>query len=219
MCFYRFSRWLILAIGLSISPAIAFEIEDQRIYTANPERAVLNIISTADLDIFDPILRAFQAQNPGISINYSVVGTTVLMKAIYEEGAVFDLAISSAMDLQTKLANDGFVQSYRSASTAELPRWARWRDQLFAFTQEPAVLIVSDAYFTPDTTPQNRDALIALLRESPDRFSGRIGTYDVRKSGFGYLVATQDSRNSEAFWRLMEVMGRWMHSYIVAPAI
>ncbi|MGR3662586.1 MAG: ABC transporter substrate-binding protein [Paracoccaceae bacterium] len=208
MCLYRISHWLILAVGLIASPVAAFEIEDQRIYSADPERAILRIISTADLDIFDPILRAFQEQNPGISIDYSVAETTELMKAIYDEGAAYDLVISSAMDLQTKLANDGFVQSYSSAVTSELPGWAKWRDQLFAFTQEPAVLIVSDAFFTPETTPQNRDALIALLRESPDRFAGRIGTYDVRRSGFGYLVATQDSRNSEAFWRLMEVMGR-----------
>jgi iron(III) transport system substrate-binding protein len=208
MCFHRIAHWLIVAIGLASGPVAAFEIEDQRIYSADPEQAVLRIISTADLDVFDPILRAFQEQFPGVSIDYSVAGTTELMKAIYAEDAVFDLAISSAMDLQTKLANDGYVQSYSSAATAALPTWARWRDQLFAFTQEPAVLIVSNAFFTDENTPQNRDALIALLRESPERFAGRIGTYDVRSSGFGYLVATQDSRNSEAFWRLMEVMGR-----------
>lgn len=201
---------LSLTIALCICAKIggAFEIEDQRIYTADPERSVLKIISTADLDVFDPILRAFQEQFPHVSIDYSVAGTTELMKAIYEEEAVFDLAISSAMDLQTKLANDGYARSYSSAATTSLPSWASWRNQVFAFTQEPAVLIVSDQFFTADIIPQNRDALIETLRESPERFAGRIGTYDVRSSGLGYLVATQDSRNSEAFWRLMEVMGR-----------
>lgn len=208
MCFHHIAQGLILGLGVLASTANGYEIEDQRIYAADPEQAVLKIISTADLDVFDPILRAFQVENPGISINYSVAETTELMKAIYDEGAVYDIAISSAMDLQTKLANDGFVQEYGSAATADLPGWASWRNQLFAFTQEPAVLIVSDAFFTADTTPQNRDALITLLRENSERFAGRIGTYDVRRSGFGYLVATQDSRNSEAFWRLMEVMGR-----------
>lgn len=137
---------------------------------------VLRILLTADLDIFDPILRAFQAQNPGLSIDYSVAETTEVMKKIYDEGAVYDLVISSAMDLQTKLANGGFVQSYSSADTSELPGSATWRDQLVAFPQEPAVLIVSDAFFTPETTPQNRDALIALRRKNPERFAGRIGT-------------------------------------------
>ncbi|SMX30113.1 Bacterial extracellular solute-binding protein [Pelagimonas phthalicica] len=185
----------------------AFEIEDQRLYPSDAEASTLRIISTADLNVFDPVLRAFQAQNPGITLDYTVTGTSDLMQAIYTDGAVFDLAISSAMDLQTKLANDGFAVSYQPGSV-DLPDWALWRNQLFAFTLEPAVLVVSKSAFADTEIPQTRDELIALLRGSPERFQGKIGTYDVRRSGFGYLMATQDSRNSEAFWRLMEVMGR-----------
>lgn len=199
---------LIGAICLLATHAAAFEIEDRKLYPADPERAVLKVISTADLNVFDPIIRDFQHRNPGLTIDYTVTGTSDLMQAIYEEGAVFDLAISSAMDLQTKLANDGFAQTYSSAPLEALPDWATWRDQVFAFTQEPAVLVVSTAFFAPGQAPRNRDELIAHLRENPERFQGRVGTYDVRRSGFGYLMATQDSRNSEAFWRLMEVMGR-----------
>jgi iron(III) transport system substrate-binding protein len=56
--------------------------------------------------------------------------------------------------------------------------------------------------------PSSREELIDLLRAHPDIFQGKIGTYDVRTSGLGYLFATQDSRNTEGFWRLTEVMGR-----------
>ncbi|MEP3346597.1 MAG: ABC transporter substrate-binding protein [Litoreibacter sp.] len=204
----HFTLQLIAAMSLWVGAAQAFEIEDRQVYTASPETSVLHIISTADRAVFEPILLAFQADNPGISIDYTITGTTDLMKAIYEEDAVFDLAISSAMDLQTKLANDGYAQSYIPQSAPELPDWAIWRDQLFAFTQEPAVMVVSDKYFDKGTAPQTRDALIELLRQNPEKFRGRVGTYDVRRSGFGYLMATQDSRTSETYWRLMEVMGR-----------
>jgi len=47
-----------------------------------------------------------------------------------------------------------------------------------------------------------------LLREHPEQFRGKVGTYDVRSSGLGYLFATQESRNSENYWRLTEVIGR-----------
>jgi iron(III) transport system substrate-binding protein len=203
---------LAIALGAMISVignlALAYDIEDQRTYLANSEVSVLRVISTADLDVFDPILQAFSAANPSITVEYIVTGTSDLMQAIEVEGAAFDLAISSAMDLQTKLANDGYAQSYVSPFAQNLPNWAIWRDQVFAFTREPAVLVVSNAFFAPDEVPDNRDDLINLLRENPARFQGKIGTYDVRSSGFGYLMATQDSRNSDAFWRLMEVMGR-----------
>jgi iron(III) transport system substrate-binding protein len=198
-----------LALLLAATATRAFEIEEHRAYPATaPQRAVLRIISTADLAVFDPILRAFLSAHPGLAIDYTVTGTSDLMQAIHDDGAAFDLAISSAMDLQTKLVNDGFALTHASPATAALPVWAAWRGQLFAFTQEPAVVVVSNAAFAPGEVPANRDELITLLRENPDRFRDRIGTYDVRRSGFGYLMATQDSRNSEAFWRLMEVMGR-----------
>ncbi|RLJ59509.1 iron(III) transport system substrate-binding protein [Litoreibacter meonggei] len=203
-----FALRLITALSMWAGAASGFEIEDRQIYNAASESSVLRIISTADRAVFEPIIFAFQQANPGISVDYTITGTTDLMKAIYEENAAFDLAISSAMDLQTKLANDGFARSYLPTNAASLPDWAIWRDQLFAFTQEPAVMVVSDTYFSQGAAPQTRDALIALLRANPEKFRGRIGTYDVRRSGFGYLMATQDSRTSETFWRLMEVMGR-----------
>lgn len=56
--------------------------------------------------------------------------------------------------------------------------------------------------------PRTRRDLITLLRDHPDRFRGRIGTYDPETSGAGFLFATQEARQSDAFWRLAEVMGR-----------
>ncbi|MCI2395686.1 substrate-binding domain-containing protein [Aliiroseovarius sediminis] len=211
MCFADISARVmvaLVALTLMTSSALGFEVESRKLYQAKSERSRLKVISTADLNVFDPIIRAFQDAHSGITVDYTVTGTTDLMGALYDEGAVFDLAISSAMDLQTKLANDGFAQDHAPQIATTLPAWATWRDQLFAFTQEPAILVVSDEFFAEGTAPQNRDELIAVLRDNPDRFQGKIGTYDVRRSGFGYLMATQDSRNSDAFWRLMEVMGR-----------
>jgi len=190
------------------APALGFEIEERIQYPAEQETSVLKILSTADREAFEPILNGFQAGHPGISIDYTIASTAEAVKAVSTEGAVFDLVISSAMDLQTKLANDGFAADYRSAATETLPDWAKWRNELFAFSQEPAVVILNDHDFPPGTGPETREDLIALLRSDPGRFRGRIGTYDVRTSGLGYLMATQDARTSETFWRLVEVMGR-----------
>jgi iron(III) transport system substrate-binding protein len=135
------------------------------------------------------------------------VSSVELMAAIEDEEQPFDVALSSAMDLQTKLANDGFALTHKSAATADLPDWGKWRDALFAFTQEPAAIVLSRAAFEGLPLPATRQDLIAILREYPDRFDGKVGTYDVRSSGLGYLFATQDARTSETYWRLSEVMG------------
>lgn len=204
----------IIALGLIgwicalTTVAHGFVAEEERLFEVDAPTATLNILSTADLDIFAPLVEAFQTRNPTVEVRYVTASSSELMKALYEEGAEFDVAISSAMDLQTKLVNDGFALRYVSNETVSLPDWAKWRDRLYAFTQEPAVLVYSKVAFEGLPQPTNRDELIALLRENPDRFNGRVGTYDIRESGAGYLFATQDSRQSESLWRMAEVMGR-----------
>lgn len=205
---HRYITAILTALLLAAMPLAAFEVEDTKLYDSAAETGRLRIVSTADIDVFEPIILAFQQEHPGIAVDYTVASSAEVMNAIYEEGESFDLAISSAMDLQTKLANDGYAHTYQSAVTATLPEWAKWRDQLFAFTQEPAVLVVSDQAFRDIPLPTTREDLIELLRDHPEQFQGRIGTYDVRTSGLGYLFATQDSRNTGSYWRLTELMGR-----------
>lgn len=202
---FGFAAVLIAVLATRLA---AFEIEDHRLYTAPSPQTVLRVISTTDAEPFEPLILAFQAQNPTVTVDYTIASSAEVMKAVYDERAPYDLAISSAMDLQTKIANDGLARSYSSSATEALPQWAKWRNQVFAFTQEPAVLVVGNAYFGNRPPPANREELIAMLRDEAETFHGKVGTYDVRQSGIGYLFATQDSRNSESFWRLTEVMGR-----------
>ncbi|EEE37838.1 extracellular solute-binding protein, family 1 [Rhodobacteraceae bacterium KLH11] len=185
----------------------AFEIENRTRFGSSDNGQVLRIISTADIGFFEPMITAFLAKYPNTEIDYVVASSTEMMRAIQDEGHAFDLAISSAMDLQTKLANDGKAQRYISATTQSLPDWAIWNDMLFAFSQEPAAIVVSKKAFGDVPIPKDRHELINLLRQHPDRFRGRVGTYDVRQSGLGYLFATQDTRASETYWRLTEVFG------------
>lgn len=201
-------RHACLAIVLSLWAGVcaALEVEEQRLYPGTGDR-VLRILSTADLTVFDPFLTAFHRANPQVTVEYVVASSANLHRAI-RNGATFDLAISSAMDLQFQLVNDGFARSHRSAMTEALPDWARWRDLIFAFTTEPAVVVISTDRFKGLPVPGTRQDLIAVLRDNPDRFRGRVGTYDLRDSGLGYLFATQEARATDAYWRLAEVMGR-----------
>ena len=202
-------RHLVLSLVLICATGLvnAFEIEDQARFGPEDAGQVLRIISTADIDFFEPMITSFLATHPDTGIDYVVASSTELMRAIQDEGQAFDVAISSAMDLQTKLANDGKARRHSSSQTQSLPGWAVWNDMLFAFTQEPAAIVLSKAGFGDLPIPRDRHELINLLRQHPERFRGRVGTYDVRTSGLGYLFATQDTRASETYWRLTEVMG------------
>ncbi len=204
-------RGILFALGvmLSAASAAAFEVEATRDFGPEAPALQLSVLSTTDTAILEPVIRAWLARSPGLGLRYVMASSQEVHRAIAEEGAAFDLVISSAMDLQMKLANDGFALPLPDDLVAAQPVWARWRDLLVSVAQEPVVLILSDkALRAGEEVPRTRRDLITLLRDNPDRFRGRVGTYDPAESGAGYLFAAQDARLSDTFWRLAEVMGR-----------
>ncbi len=198
-------RYLI-ALILVLNPlsGSAQDWEDRRIFNDGAEGARLRILSSTDTVLFAPLIDAFVAENPLISVEYLVSGTADINNRVRATPDAFDVVISSAMDLQLKLANDGYALPL---DNMPVPPWAQWHDSLFAFTSEPATIVINRTAFEGQPIPQTRQSLIEALRERPNAFRGKVGTYDVRQSGLGYLFATQDARASETYWRLMEVMG------------
>jgi iron(III) transport system substrate-binding protein len=203
------AAFLALVLNLCLPfAAHSFQTEEEKYFPAEGSASrVLSILSTTDTSVLAPVIADFQHRHPGIAVRYVVASSQEVFSAIYDEGLPFDLVISSAMDLQMKLANDGFAAPHVPAQVARIPPWARWQDRLYAFAQEDVVLLVSRKALGGLPLPETRRDLIELLRENPVLFRGRIGTYDPALSGAGYLFATQDTRQSDSFWRLAEVMG------------
>ncbi|MEP1765509.1 MAG: ABC transporter substrate-binding protein [Sulfitobacter sp.] len=197
---------IIIAIILWVMPValVAQDWEDRRLFNAQGAALRMRILSSTDTSLFAPVIESFVSQYPQIGIEYLVMGTTDLNEIFRANPEAFDLVISSAMDLQLKAANDGLA---RPIPDLIHPPWAQWRHSLFAFTSEPAAIVINRDAFEGHVIPKTRQELIEALRARPETFNGRVGTYDVRDSGLGYLFATQDARASETYWRLMEVMG------------
>lgn len=198
-------RFVTLSFCLTF-PAFGLEIEVERHF--GPESgAEISVLSTTDVTAIAEVLQDYVDRNAGQRIRYVQASSLEVFRAIHDDGAEFDLVMSSAMDLQMKLANDGFAASIMPR-TGRLPDWARWRDQLFGVGLEPVVTLASRKGLQGLALPRTRRDLIALLRENPRIFDGGIASYDPVKAGVGYFLISQDSQQSEGFWRLAEVMGR-----------
>jgi ABC-type Fe3+ transport system substrate-binding protein len=171
----------------------------------------LTLYAAADLEIMRPLLEGFQAAHPDIAIVYHDLNTMDLYQRVIREAesglGSADVALSSAMDLQIKLVNDGYAQALSSLPARRLPEWAVWRYEAFGFTYEPVVLVYNNAQFRPDEVPRTRHQLIRLLKEQADRYRGRVATYDPERSGVGYLFATQDTQYFQDFWELANAFG------------
>jgi len=174
------------------------------------EQRTLNIYSTVDLDAFEPILKAFVETYPATKVAYYDVNSLELYHKVMAEKdrPKASLIVSSAMDLQLKLVNDAYAKTYQSSMTQALPEMAKWRNQIFAFSLEPVVMLVNQNLFPGGELPKNRLDLLQIMRHHSQAFQGKIGTYDIRKSGVGYLLASQDARQADATWgRMIEAFG------------
>ncbi|WP_460449005.1 sensor histidine kinase [Alsobacter sp. SYSU BS001988] len=198
---------LALAALSAPGPARAADPVVTRFEAAAPSGRTLVIAGATDRAQFAPVIRDFQETRPDVAVAYVDLDTSDLQER-FLAGSIQpppDLLISSAIDLQVKLANDGLALAHDSAFTRALPPWARWRNEVFGFTFEPAV-IVTNPDLVPEP-PRSRSALAQLMDRDADRFRGKVATYDIVRSGVGHLLAAQDAQVSSVFWRLASAMG------------
>lgn len=171
----------------------------------------LVIYSTTDTDIFEPIIDDFTALQPDIKVIYELMDAQPLYERVIQEeeagSSGGDLILSSAMDLQVMLVNDGYALPHTSVSAKALPHWANWRDEAYGITFEPAVMVFNRHLMADRPLPQSRQDLLTALRTDQEFWKGRIGTYDISASSVGYLLASQDDRRSGDFDLLFTALG------------
>jgi iron(III) transport system substrate-binding protein len=213
-------RALALAVALIFfaTPRQARAAEEERpatakdVVSAAEQEGKLTIYSTTDSALVQPLLKDFAALYPKIPVEYTDMNSTELYNRVISEAAAGsvagDLLWSSAMDLQVKLANDAFAQAYATPEASHLPKWAVWRNEAYATTFEPIVFVYNKRLLKPEEVPQSHADLAKALESAPDRWKGKITSYDPERSGIGFLLITQDSRLDPNFAQTERAYGR-----------
>ncbi len=187
---------------VSFSPA-AFAADAALVEAATKEGAV-SVYTSTDISQAQGLLDAFAAKYPGIRIDYNDVGTNGAYNRVIAEAAASqmggDIVWSSAMDLQMKLAADGYLDAYASPEAGALPDWGKYQDMLYATTIEPVGIIYNKLSVSEGEVPHTRAELIAFLG-NPE-IAGRVATFDPEKSGSGFLFHTNDALQTADFWEL-----------------
>lgn len=172
---------------------------------------VLTVYSALDTPVAKPIVAGFQAANPDVVVRYEELLTSDIYDRIVAETdagrPTADLAFSSAMDLQVKLANDGYAQESELPMSARWPRWANWRNTAYALTFEPAVFVYHKPSFREAPPPATRGQFVGYLKEQGDRVFGRIATYDIERSGVGFMFMSRDQEQFPDIWSVVRAMG------------
>ncbi|WP_246164933.1 sensor histidine kinase [Pigmentiphaga aceris] len=194
------------------------------IYPAPQKNLLDRTVSVAgptDTVVFTEIARQFQRSWPDVTVVYRELnGFELYREVIAGKLPSVDVLVSSSIDLQVRLANDGYALPHVSRHAEGVPAWARWRTEVFGFTFEPIVIVYNPKRFTPDTVPHSRQALLNLLETQLPVLDNRVGSYDIATSGLAYLLASQDAVVSSNFWGLANALGRaHVHLHSTAAAI
>lgn len=157
-----------------------------------------------------PVLAGFRARFPGVRLSYVDLNASDLYHRFVAESDAHrpsaDLVISSAMDLQIKLINDGYAQAYASPEKPALPADAVWKNQGYGITAEPIVFIYNRRLIRDAQAPQTHADVATFLRRQKVRLSGKVATFDPAASGVGYLYLQQDLALTRDTWGLLEAL-------------
>jgi iron(III) transport system substrate-binding protein len=176
------------------------------------EGVPLVVSASIEAGFMRPFLLAFQRHNPTVSIAYIQSRNDHLLvralDACHRAQRAADIYLTSSTDHLVRLANENCAKGLPASIGQSAPAQAAWRDEVVAFTVEPAAFVFSRQL--PDlngSLPASHIELLDWLRQLPAG-GERVGTYDIEASADGYDLAASDSRQEALYGRLLESLGR-----------
>lgn len=171
----------------------------------------LVIYSATDTKAVEPLIKDFRSMYPDVQVEYNDMNSTEVYNRYISEvaagGNSADLMWSSAMDLQTKLVSDGYGMQYATPEISHIPQWAVWNKSAYGTTFEPSVFVYNKRLVSADEVPKTHAEFARLLNSKTEKFKNKVTTYDIEKSGVGFMFITQDSRENKDFWDLAKAFG------------
>jgi iron(III) transport system substrate-binding protein len=167
------------------------------------------IYGATDSKATQPLIKDFNALYPGITIEYNDMNSTEVYNRYISEvaagGNTADVMWSSAMDLQMRLASDGYAMAYKSVEAPKIPGWAIWNDMAYGTTFEPAAIVYNKRLVDAKEVPQTHADFMKLI--TTEKFKDKVTTYDIEKSGVGFMFMTQDASMFNQFPALSQAFG------------
>jgi iron(III) transport system substrate-binding protein len=157
-----------------------------------------------------PLVKEFEAMYPGVKVEYTDMNSTELFNRFISETAAqtasADVVWSSAMDQTVKMISDGYALTYDSPESKSLPEWSLFQKQGYGTTFEPVGLVYNKRLLPAADVPKTHAEFLKLISDTT-RFQGKVTSYDIEKSGVGFLFLTNDIRINEAqTWDIVKAM-------------
>lgn len=201
-----------IAFSVSAQNPAGYPADYSKIVDAAKKEGKVVIYSATDTKAVEPLIKEFKAMYPDVQVEYNDMNSTEVYNRYISEmaagGNSADLMWSSAMDLQIKLVSDGYGLKYPSPEMKSIPQWAMWNEAAYGTTFEPVVFVYNKRLVAADEVPTTHAEFANLLNTKTEKFKNKVTTYDIEKSGVGFMFITQDSRENKDFWDLAKAFGK-----------
>ena len=203
-----------IALAFAAAPVLAqvpagYPASYQQLIDAAKKEGKLVVYGATDSKAVQPLVKDFNALYPGITVEYNDMNSTEVYNRFISEAAAggdtADALWSSAMDLQIKLAAGGYALPYKSVEADKIPGWAVWKDMAYGTTYEPAVFVYNKRLVTGAEIPQTHADFARIIAQP--KFKDKVTTYDIEKSGVGFMFMTQDAQDFPQFGALQQAFG------------
>ncbi|ALU91635.1 ABC-type Fe3+ transport system, periplasmic protein [Herbaspirillum rubrisubalbicans M1] len=216
-------RRLSIALGLALALPVTFSgvahadtpagypADYAKVIEGAKKEGKVVIYSTTDSKAAEALIKDFSALYPAVKVEYNDMNSTEAYNRFISEaaagGATADVMWSASMDLQVKLAAEGYAVAYKSPEAAALPAWANWKDTAYGTTFEPAAIVYNKRLVSEAEVPTSHAEFTKLLTSKQDKFKNKVTTYDIEKSGVGFSLMTYDLKYNPQFWDFARAMG------------
>ncbi len=199
------NRIALVALAAACLPAFAqsvpagYPADYAKTLAAAEKEGKVVVYSTTDTKAAQPLIKDFETLYPNIKVEYNDVNSTEMYNRFIAEVAAgqgsADVMWSSAMDLQVKLVDEGHAMTYVSPEAPKLPQWAVYKNQAWGTTYEPCVFIYNKRLVTGNDIPQDHASFARILNTESAKYEGKVTTYDIEKSGLGFMFFVQDTQH------------------------
>ena len=211
----RFALAILVIFGICTIGGVVFaqgkQPSSKLVDAANKEGALV-IYSVLSNKAAARLVDKFQSLYPNIAVKYDGDSGTseVNQKFISEFESnqnVADVVWSSAVDLQVKLAADGYAYAYNSPQEKYIPSWAKYKNLVWGSTFEPVVLVYNKKLISESDIPKSHIELQSYLQNNSEKLNKKIALFDPDKSGVGLFFIAQDYKLDSNVGSLYKAMG------------
>src|SRR3954469_17221295 len=199
------------AVALAQSVPPGYPADYAQVIAGAKKEGKVVVYSALDTKAAQPLVRDFNALYPNVKVEYNDMKSTELYIRFIAEQASGqggeDVMWSSSMDLQVKLVDEGHARAYASPESKAIPQWANYKSQAYGTTFEPAVFVYNKRLVTGDQIPQDHASFARIVAANAEKYKGKVTTYDIEKSGVGFMFVAQDYKEWKDMDQLVKAFG------------